>query len=315
MSVDKSIFTVMGELANKIGQLFAGPELSQEDKNNAEICAIVKKMMINKGLDDSDFDSIIVKLEPIYSGVHRHSYSNISSTIYAEKSKADIECRKKKLDSYILDVLADNNDRLHKHIINYYKAKEEPAETDEIVLLKFQKLYDHIKLEVVRLKNYDEQIQKAERQISESSEEAQKQIDNFSEMLEAKSNQIDEKFQEKLDKVQEESSKLRAEYISILGIFSAIVIVFFGGTAVFTSMLTNIHQAKWYEIGMGASAVGLVLFDVIFMFLYVLSKFHGVSIAVKEESEAKCNVLKYLDKYPYVIWFNFLCIVAFILCA
>lgn len=275
MSVDKSIFTVMGEFASKLGKLFADSEISQEDKNNAAICAIVKKMMLNKSLDESDFDGIINKLEPIYRGKHRHSYSNISSTIYAEKEKADIECQKKNTDNEQLDVLADNNDKLHEYVISYFQAKENNAEQDnEKILVKFQKLYDHINLEVVRLKNYDDQIKRAIERIKESNADTQRQINEFNGKIEEKSREIDNALQKKLDDVQEESKKMRAEYISILGIFSSIVLAFVGGMTFSTSVLENINKASAYRVVLISLIIGLVFFNIIWILLDFIKSMH-----------------------------------------
>ncbi len=60
------------------------------------------------------------------------------------------------------------------------------------------------------------------------------------------------------------------DYITILGIFAAVVMVFFSGVGFSSSVLANIHQASIYRIWIGITLLGAVLFNslwVLFNFL------------------------------------------------
>ena len=125
-----------------------------------------------------------------------------------------------------------------------------------------------------------------------------------------------------IDEISKSAKKLKkkvnnvySQFVSILGIFTAIVIVFFGGISVFSDVLTNIHLAKWYQIGFGLSFVGIIMFDIIFMFLYILSRIVDTPISTKEESDKKFALFRWIDKYPYLFWFNFLCFAVMLICA
>lgn len=266
MAIDKNLFTVLQDFASKLEQFVAQNEQSEEEKNNAEICSIVKKMMNRPDLDDEDFKNIIIKLEPIYREGHRHSYSNISSCIYTEKNAGDIESQKNGTDNPKLDVLAENNERLHDYAIKHFNksALEADEPNTKQALIRFHKLYDHINLEIVRLNNYDQEIKKAISQIQLSSAETQKQVEQFN-----------TKIQESWDVTKKESEKLKSEYISILGIFASIVLSFTAGMAYSTSVLSNIHKASIYRTIIITALLGMIIIAIIWLLMDFIKSIHG----------------------------------------
>lgn len=276
MSDDKGLFALLGNVASKLSEFIAQNNMTQEDRNNADICAIVKKMMKNKSMDSSDFESIIKKLESIYVDEHRHSYSNISSTIYSEKKTTDDECKSIGKDNELLDILADNNNRLHDQAVLYFDRRKENGELEDIkILVKFHKLYDHINLEVVRLKNYDEQINRAIKMIEDSSSETRKQINEFQKGIDDKSKKLDEDIQKKLSEAKEETNKMKSEYISILGIFASIVLSFTTGVAYSTSVLSNIHRASIYRTVIVTALIGMILVGILWLLMDFIKSIHG----------------------------------------
>ena len=70
--------------------------------------------------------------------------------------------------------------------------------------------------------------------------------------------------------VETELGKQQREYISILGIFAAVVLAFIGGIAFSTSVLNNINTASVYRILVVSLIIGLVLINILFgLFYYV----------------------------------------------
>lgn len=277
MADDKSLFSAMQEFAEKFKQIMEEQKpTSTEDINNAVICAIVKKMMLNKRMDDDDIDSIIQKLEPIYDSGHRHSYSNISSTIYTEKNRTDDECKNQGIDNDVLDVLADNISSLRDAAIKKYSnPKDDNKDRYNRILIKYYKLYDHINLETVRLKNYDDQISRALTKIEESSADASRQIQEFNQKIEESSTHIDNKIDEEIEKVKEKTAEMQSQYISILGIFASIVLSFTAGMAFSTSVLDNIYKASIYRTVIVTSLVGMVFIAMIWLLLDFIRNIHG----------------------------------------
>lgn len=79
-----------------------------------------------------------------------------------------------------------------------------------------------------------------------------------------------------------ESESIKKEYIAILGIFAAVVIVFMSSTAFSTSILENIHKVSIYRISLLAVVLGFVVINTVYALLYYMEKIvHEYSIGVK----------------------------------
>ena len=60
---------------------------------------------------------------------------------------------------------------------------------------------------------------------------------------------------------------MQNEYITILGIFAAIVLAFTGGMTFTSSVLENLHKSSIYRIVFIALIVGCILFNLIWLLL------------------------------------------------
>lgn len=63
---------------------------------------------------------------------------------------------------------------------------------------------------------------------------------------------------------------MEKEYISILGIFAAIVLAFVGGITFSTSILENINKASIYRIIFITSSLALILLNIFYILIYFL---------------------------------------------
>ena len=78
----------------------------------------------------------------------------------------------------------------------------------------------------------------------------------------------------------EEIKSVEKEYITILGIFAAIMLAFVGSFTFSTSVLNNLHQSTLYELGVVALIIGLVftvLITVLLEFLRDVNNIKGVN--------------------------------------
>lgn len=306
MAIEKNLFSAIGDFAIKISQLLSEAESSQEDKNNAEVCAIVKKMMTRKNMDAEEFNMIIQKLAPLYGAGYRHSYSDISSTIYAEKQKGENDINS--INSEPLDILGDNNEKLHKRVEEYYQTEEgKKFITDEQIFAKYHKLYDHIKLEIVRLNNYDTQIKRVIELTQNSNNSIESKIDDFNQRISETSKDIDGKFETKLEDVKRASDKMKSEYISILGIFSSIVLAFVGGMAFSTSVLENINKASIYRLVLVAFIVGIVFFNIICVLMEFIKRIHENTTPKNINELLKDNLLWIVVNVILIAGIIFMC--------
>lgn len=82
---------------------------------------------------------------------------------------------------------------------------------------------------------------------------------------------------------------MQNQFISILGIFAAIILTFFGGISILGSVLNNINAISKYRLIFVVLLIGFVMFNIIYMLLYAISKLTGKFISVKVNSCRECN--------------------------
>ena len=110
-------------------------------------------------------------------------------------------------DKYDLQTLTDNISDIFDGIKSKYESNG--GDIDEQFFLKAKKLYDHINLDVSRIKYTETLVHKLTEQ---------NQITN-----------------EELKKINDKAEKMQRDYVTILGIFAAIIIAFVSGMTFSTS--------------------------------------------------------------------------------
>lgn len=290
-----------------------------EAEISGEITQFIRFMMDDNFLDVSvdRYVKMAMFLIEVYESGYEYSYYNVSAEIYAHW---DMEEKQ-------LSNLTSNIESL-KSIVHGYDNCGQYVKA----IKGIDSLYDHIMLEIVRITDHKKSLDRINEIINNFKQESKDSFEKQDISLIQTIAQFENRFGEtddlffkqnsEINEISRRAKKLKkkvnnvySQFVSILGIFTAIVIVFFGGVSVFSDVLTNIHQAEWYQIGFGVSVVGIIMFDIIFMFLYILSKLIGTSISAKEDSEKKFAFLRWIDKYPYLFWFNFLCFAIMFICA
>lgn len=228
-------------------------------------------------LEDEDImESFFCELEDVYwvkeeKRTCRHQYSvffDVLTTI-DDSEKKDIE------------TLVQNLEAICKQ---YLPLEEEGGYID--ITEPLNKLYDHISLDVKRLqytKKLNYQHKKDVIDVVNTVKNIEKNITNkikdTVEKVEADYKQnIEDTKESIIEKNKEETTKMRAEYISILGIFSSIVLAFVGGLTFSTSVLENINKASVYRIFLMAFVIGLVFFNIIWILLDFIKRVHGETV-------------------------------------
>lgn len=122
---------------------------------------------------------------------------------------------------------------------------------------KIQKLYDHVNLDVARI-NYVKAIDKrymvSGKKINVSLKDTEAKLNSTKEEL--------DEYVEKVDNAQKES-------ITILGIFSAVILAFIGGMTFTSSVLSNINSMSIYRLLMLSIIIGFV-FIIQFGFYWII---------------------------------------------
>ena len=67
--------------------------------------------------------------------------------------------------------------------------------------------------------------------------------------------------------------------ITILGIFSAVVVGFMSGLSMFTSGFNQLNAVSVYVVTFYSIFVGIIVFDILFMLIFFIAKISGHSIA------------------------------------
>lgn len=129
-----------------------------------------------------------------------------------------------------------------------------------------KKLYDHASLEMARL-NYAKSSTRENAQEAIRAEYGRK-VNSFQSRLENLSASVTAK----IDKSAQNAKK---EYIAILSIFAAVLMVFFSGVGFSSAVLANIHNASIYRIMMGIVLLGMILFDIIWVLLEFIKEIVG----------------------------------------
>lgn len=240
------------------------------------------------GSSNEEYRKNLIRIVEYYKENGRHQYHIISRFVNEKMMESDDRI------SYILN----NIDEMLRFLA--YESEEcEKIISDtsttlnrEGIILKLEKLYDHIALEEERLKNNASNMQRSNEQIRIDV------VNNF--------NSITYDFQRKVDEV---SGSLNANIITVVGLFSAIIFVFFGGITGMAGVVKGICELKDKEDItiplLCLTMIGFIMFNIIFFLLYTISKLVDKNIGMTVNS-ASCNKYSVEDigNGCYGIWCN-----------
>lgn len=247
-----------------------------------ELLEIIDELRSDQNIEltNDNIEMFANKLHAVYQDVEfRHSYATIS------KALADLFDEQRVVIFETLD-----------QVLFYMDNREEFVTTKK----KVGKLADHIELETIRLSRMDE-IKLVGSKTSSDKEEIMIAVNTAN---------------EEIARARESIDGFLAQVVSVLGIFAGIVITFSVSTGLATETFSNIDSLNFYKTLFYLLALGFILFNVIFMMMYMISKIAKYNLAVKCRNKEcykcteKCLAVARLNKkYPYVFWFNLFIIV------
>ncbi|GAA0731777.1 hypothetical protein [Clostridium oceanicum] len=251
-------------------------------------------------IDDEWLKKITDEIKDYYkiSG-GRHSESEVSAFIYKSR-KSDFE--------YVVENLTR---------ISYYFNKTGLKE----YAMNIKSLIDYITLELLR----EDHVQKVyETKVNDLvSKVMKKNLDKFNsdikknkEDTKKEYKRIEEHYKNMMAKQEKELSGINNTLVSILGIFSAIILSFFGGLSILGSVMQNINKVSRYRLSFSIVLIVFFIFNIIFTLLYVISKLTGKDISVKCNDNKCSHCTKDKDptymclksNFPAVFWYNYVCI-------
>ena len=219
---------------------------------------------------------IFLKLEEIYyipgsDEYFRHFYSDILSTL-TQIDSDDNEGS--------LDVLAVNM----QAIKDGYQAVNYDGDKLIDISKSIIKLFDHTNLEVARI-NYTKQLNNATKSDLASTKELLKkqreEFDNTKSETETIRNTLREETEKANKKIEDNQKQMQNEYVTILGIFAAIVLAFTGGMTFSSAVLNNISKASVYRLSLISFIIGLVFFNLIWVLIDFVRDINGKTIRKK----------------------------------
>lgn len=216
----------------------------------------------------------------------RHFYNEIFSIITEIHNN----------DSTAIDILGENMRILYKYCMDKNDTQiEEPI----------SKLFDHVSLDIARIR-YTNAI---DRRLELTGDTLLSQISSANKKIEEAENT----YNAIKDNVEETSQKINhaySEFVSILGIFSAIVLVFFGGTSIIGNIIEGMKETNIFITLIVACFAGTIIFDLLFMFIYFLAKLLDRNIAATTEGVWWEPILvRVRIRYPIIFYTNIISII------
>lgn len=234
--------------------------------------------------EPSDIEKNANRLKLIYNdGEFRHSYSDFWPMIVEMKSNSN---------HYNIEILLQNLIDTKDYVENTPKY--------QCISKNIWKVVDHINLEMARMETFE-------------------MINNKAINTEEKLTLVSEKIksaQKSVDKATKVAKGLQTEMISILGIFSAIIISFFGGISFISSAIASIHQSSVFKSAVIVLIAGIVLVNVLFILLYMVAQIIEKEVYVACQTEhctcvdengkpSRCDGITRIKKrLPYVYYIN-----------
>ena len=206
-------------------------EIDLRDANLAEIISILSSDQEILS-DENVVLQIIDKLKQVYTvdqtgkSAYRHEYSRIFGKM-KELKDSNPNC---------LEILGQNIGLV------YEKIQKDPDINEEFFKCCL-KLYDHINLEIARM-NYVDNIT---REIQNSTSKLNQNIKEIKDASDSITNEIEDTKQE-AKKLRSKLDKAQQETITILGIFSAVVLAFMGGMSFSSSVLESMYLSNVYKV-------------------------------------------------------------------
>ena len=224
------------------------------NEKDALLQELIEELAVNL-IDDDDkglLEEYISRFRSIYGDGYRHMYSKLYAIVVKIEKDAveDIECLNSNLEII----------RLH----SCHSLEKEPELYAHIL-----KLSDHLNLEIQRMSLYLG---------------PQNQTVN----LEIRLEQMRKEYEDLLDKhnrMAEKVDRHSLESVSVLAIFSAIVVAFTGGLGIIGNAMTDLSSVDPWMLMFSISLCGLVLFNTVAFLINAVSKLVSRGLLSKDSSE------------------------------
>ena len=219
--------------------------------------------MATSDMEDNAIRRMLLSLNTLYSTGFRHYYSDFLPIIHSISQEDN---------AYSLEWLASN---LVKARIIVEKDMVEGRNEFQTLHQPLLKLSDHINLEIARYQYYSSNDQKL-KDMEVRSKDLQNQLKELTEKINVES---------------QNASAMQTQYMTILGIFAAIILAFVGNFSFSTSALQNIHQANIPRLVLVTLIVGFIFYNMICVLLGFLKEINHVYMPWLTKSNWCFNII------------------------
>lgn len=222
---------------------------------------------LDTNVAENNLEKYIFALQDIYANDFRHLYSGMFGVITRIDANSDLDMTKLQGNIQIL------------YVSSMQWLSEGRGHVTQELCDKLEKLYDHVNLEISRI-DYTQEI-------------AQRMEDK------------NRKAGEEIKSLSEKAANMQKDYITILGIFSSIVITFVAGMVFSSSVLNNIDKVSIYRLTFVIILIAMLLFNLLNLLLDFIAKVNLRTLELI--SKKKGNKWSTIDK---INAFLFLMIIA-----
>jgi hypothetical protein len=240
--------------------------------------------------DIPDFAKILY--EDVYdSDSFRHSYANISSTLYDLVNESQTG---KDDPIIVVSVTLDE--------IIRFCAKTIPYKDDVAFLEKLRKLKDHVDLQYLQMNSIFSLNADADRVRGEFAEKTEAFKKEFEESIKTSGEQFEQlkgKFLESQKKLDAFESSIFSQIIAVLGIFVAIVVACFGTMEILGNVSGLLAEhIPLYKVLVAFFVMALAFMDILALLIYFIGRLCGKPISAPckygscdkcERKKGKCN--------------------------
>ena len=212
-----------------------------------------------EGLKEDEIWEYVKELQGIYRDGFRHWYSDVFSIVarvYHDNSDA-------------ARLLSNNIKDIYQAVNQNEKNGEDTLELRKSV----KKLYDHVNLDVARMQDTEKQFKEWDR----AQDSERRKLGVRVEMLSEKA----ESMWQKAESMQRKAESMQKDYITILGIFAAILITFVAGMTFSSSILNNMDKVSIYRLTFVILVIALMLFNLLHMLIEFIGKMQNCDIETR----------------------------------
>lgn len=239
------------------------------------------KDIIKKKSSKSDFESLVKN-------------SNLESeSIIEESDYSSITSKQKERINNILNMLQTPSDKFDEQVQNTYLEFKGISKKERILYSEITNRIFNIddKEDGTILSNAEKLVDYADANMNENEDDircyrmickfwdhcnlAYKQKELNKNTQESLNNQFESYMEPYIRDFKQSEKEMQTQYISILGIFAAIVLAFTGGMTLSASVLNNIHHASVYKLIIIACIVGLIFMFMMWLLMDFIRSIHG----------------------------------------